>query len=96
MTEQELCREVERLAEEHDVFYHHCRDSRHCSAVKGLPDYILTGRQHTMFVECKSSGKRTRQQRLWKERLEATGMDYELWTPYDLKTGHIQEIMAWL
>lgn len=96
MTEQELTNEVLAIAKENGVLAHHCNNSRYCSGDNGLPDLILVGKSHTMFVELKNWGDLTRAQRLWRDRLKDTGIDYELWTPYELKSGHVEEMMAWL
>lgn len=96
MTEQELTNTVLKMAAEHNVLAHHCNDSRYCSGDNGLPDLILVGSKHTMFVELKNFGELRKNQRLWRERLLATGAEYEIWTPYELKSGRVAEILAWL
>jgi hypothetical protein len=96
MTESDLLKVVLQLAEEHGVLAHHCNDSRRCSGDNGMPDLILIGKRHIIYVELKSWGRLTQAQRLWKNRLEAAGQEHLTWTPYELKTGEIQETLAWL
>ena len=96
MTEAELLMEVMRLAEENNILAHHCGDSRRCSGNNGMPDLLLVGKHHTMYVELKAWNKLSPSQRLWRDRLTATGQEYAVWTPYELKTGEVQETLAWL
>ena len=60
---------------------------------KGFPDLVLV-RDRVIFVELKrESGKPTRDQRVWMEKLEAAGAEVYLWKPSHLRSGEIEETL---
>jgi hypothetical protein len=93
MTESDLLREVLQLAADNDVLAYHVRNSTTATS-RGYPDLTLCGRHHLLFAELKSTfGKLEYHQRIWRNRLQDSGASYELWTPFDLRSGHILETL---
>ena len=91
MTERELQVEVERLAAKLGVLIHHCLDGRRCEGV-GFPDVVACGLKGTIFRELKlEAAELGSQQRMWKWKLLASGADYGIWRPSDLRSGRIEK-----
>jgi hypothetical protein len=95
MNESVFLEKVISLAEENNVLWFHDYDSRRNPP--GFPDLCLVGRRHVLFAELKNFGKLTSAQRIWRDRVTATDPGaWVIWTPYDLKTGEIEETLRWL
>lgn len=95
MSEDELEREVRRLAKRYGVHAVHLPDSRTGIGVAGMPDWILIG-TGVIWRELKSrSGVLEKEQVAWKYRLKAARADWDIWRPLDYDTGRIaQELQA--
>jgi hypothetical protein len=91
MTEDELGAEVATLANDLGIWWHHCRDSRYCQGVAGLPDLLLIGDRGLMFAELKGdNGRSSRQQLRYAARLMQAGAKYQLWTPEQWRAGWVR------
>jgi hypothetical protein len=82
MTETQFQAQVESMLRERGLFWHHCRDARHCSGPVGLPDLIVAGRRGLILPELKSPlGQMSHDQWRWAHAL---GGYHRLWRPGDL------------
>lgn len=89
MNESELERKVQELIRFYGLFGFHARDSRR-SAGPGFPDWVICGKAGLMFRELKSeTGELSPEQRRWRNILQATGHDWSIWRPADLRSGRI-------
>lgn len=68
----------------------HCkRPVRILRNAPGFPDLVLV-KDRVLYRELKvGGGKLTLDQRAWRDRLEASGADWELWTPDDWSYIHL-------
>jgi hypothetical protein len=76
-----------------DVAYHP-HDSRRSAA--GWPDWVLIGPHGALFRELKgSTGRTTAEQTRTLAAMVAAGLDADVWTPEDVRSGRIEaEIRA--
>jgi hypothetical protein len=80
--------QVAELAERHGVWWHHCRDARHCHGKPGLPDLVLVGPGGVAFRELKSELRHMAPaQTEWKWALKAGGADVDIWLPSHFRSG---------
>jgi hypothetical protein len=71
------------------LWWHHEHDSRRSTA--GWVDLVILGLGGAIFAELKVPGDRVRPaQREVAMRLQAADLNYQLWTPADLRSGRIQ------
>ena len=74
------------------VVYYGRRDIQGCH---GFPDLLIMGRNGLLFRECKMPGNTLRpNQELWRNALLATGRDWAVWYPEDLRSGQIETELA--
>ena len=93
MTEDDLLKQVLKLAEKYNVTAFHTYDSRK-STGHGFPDLVMVGHQNVLFVELKSQGaNRSTRQTDWFYRLTGAGAHYSLWRPTDYVSGHIESVL---
>jgi hypothetical protein len=86
MLEKELDAEVKRLCKEMGVRRAHFGDPRR--RAYGWPDLALWGPRGLIFRELKGSQTRcTREQNETGESLIEAGQDWDIWRPYDLRSG---------
>ena len=70
------------------ITWYHPHDSRR--SVSGWPDLALCGRRGLILRELKTAtGRLSRAQRQWGERLTTAGADWAVWRPADLTSGRI-------
>ena len=92
--EEELLREVKRLADDYHLLLFHCRDSRG-SLGSGFPDLVIAGKKGYVFAELKSEyGALTPDQRKWGSALLEGGGVWLVWRPADLVSGAIEKTLA--
>jgi hypothetical protein len=89
--EHDFLAKVYDLCDHCGVKYHHCNDSRKCTASPGLPDLILLGPRAVIFREVKASlNDRVRaEQTEWRWTLKSAGADARVWTSEDLRYGRV-------
>lgn len=91
MTEKELQKQVQELADKHGVIWHHCSNAHLCTGQNGLPDLLLLGRHRLAWAELKTSqGYLKSAQNEYRYRLLAAGQMWFLWTPRDLHFGIVE------
>lgn len=95
MTEAELLTEVTSLCEQRGVWWVHVDTpfhNRKRQNLIGFPDLFLCGTRAAMFAELKKQQGWTssREQTLWKYRLQAARQRWALWQPRDLESGRIE------
>ena len=75
-----------------EMVWHHCRDSRHCNGVRGMPDLVIIGRGKVLWAEVKPyrGAHLTADQTTWKYNLIAAGYSYVVWTPADFRDGTVR------
>ena len=84
----DLCRVL------HIDMRYHPHDSR--DSEFGWPDWVLLGplrdgRRHCLIRELKSdTGRVSAAQRAWVDGLREAGIDADVWTPDDLRSGRIE------
>jgi hypothetical protein len=92
VTEAELDREVRRLIRARGLWGFHPFDSRR--SAPGWPDWTIVGRR-IIYRELKSStGDLTPHQRRVGYLIQATGADWAVWRPTDLRSGRIGRELA--
>jgi hypothetical protein len=89
--EADYLAKVYDLCDHSGIKYHHCNDSRKCTATPGMPDLILVGPRRIIFREIKASlNDRVRaEQSEWLWMLKAAGQDARVWTSEDLLYGRV-------
>lgn len=88
MTEAELAEQIRQYARTLGMLRFHTYDSRRSEA--GFPDEVLVGNRRVLFRELKRQGKNpTPAQQQWITRMEAAGLDVDVWRPEDLLSGRI-------
>lgn len=81
-------RQIIQVAKGLGLLCYHTYDSRRSEP--GFPDLVIVG-SRTIFRELKTmTGRVTKEQKLWLERLNASGQDAKVWRPSDLADGTIQ------
>jgi hypothetical protein len=97
MKESELLSQVLYLAWKYDVLAYHCYDSRVVTEAGFPTTYVLSSRTRTIFVELKiddkSKGYLKPEQREYRDRLQAAGMEWYLWRPEQLEDGTIEQMI---
>jgi hypothetical protein len=95
MIEDELDAEVVKLVKALHLATFHTRDSRRADGA-GFPDRVIVGPGGVLWRELKREWSDLRPaQTTWKYRLIATGQDWGIWRPTDLKSGRIRrELLA--
>jgi len=66
---------------------------------RGFPDLQIWGPRGVILRELKTCKGRYRvspKQTEWKHRLCSSGQDWDIWTPLDLESGHIDDYLRWL
>lgn len=82
LTERQFMDTVTDYARRCSWDYYHTWRSVH--SVKGFPDLVLVRAERLVFAEIKrQSGKPTKEQVYWLERLAATGAETYIWRPSD-------------
>jgi hypothetical protein len=95
MNEHQLLEEILARAAGHDVFAHAIPDSRRVLGMPGFPDVYLVGLYGIQHWELKSEGGQlSREQRLWKYRLQANSAIHRVRRPADLDSGQIDFELA--
>jgi hypothetical protein len=96
LTEAELQTEVFKLCEQYGHMCFHSTDAR-LDHGPGYPDLTIVGQHGVIFAELKQQfAGHSREQTVWRYRLQAAGQDYRLWRPYDLFTGTIEDTLKTL
>lgn len=103
MREDELVRNIIRLAGYHPVLVAHFRPARTEQGWrtpvqgdgKGFPDLVLVGPGGVMFREAKSDrGSLEPDQKTWRDALLGAGANWGLWRPRDWRSGRIADEMS--
>lgn len=93
MTEAELDAEIVKRCKALHLVTFHTRDSRRSDGA-GFPDRVIVGPGGVLWRELKREWSDLRSaQTKWKYQLLASGQDWALWRPSDLKSGRIQREM---
>jgi hypothetical protein len=91
VNEHELQAAVLRLCDRLQLKVLALPDSKRITHGRGWPDLTIAGPREVMFAELKSAGGQlSKEQRVLKYALEATGHYYAVWRPLDLQRGHIE------
>lgn len=90
MSEDDLMKRVQRMCRDLKLLAYHTHDSR--KSAPGYPDWHIVGRDASVFRECKTeTGRTTKEQDEWIDRLRAAGHDVDVWRPRDWLSGRIQK-----
>lgn len=98
MTEEQFFTKVLELCEGRDLWPVPVRPERFANRVgasRGFPDLMIVGPGGVLFRELKTdigmgAGRGLRAaQTLWMYRLQAAGLDWEVWQPRDMASGLI-------
>lgn len=82
MTENELMENIRETCKPLLLVFHP-HDSRRCWG-PGYPDLTIIGVRGAIWRECKDAdGQLDGDQKRWKYRLKAAGLDWGLWRPAD-------------
>jgi hypothetical protein len=102
MSEAELQAEIIERCQGRDLWVVRIAPERIAQRIadnKGFPDLQLIGPRGVLYRELKTcrGGHRLRSaQTAWKHRLQASGQFWDIWTPRELESGHIDACLAWL
>lgn len=89
MSEDDLSEEVRKLAKDLRLFAYHTPDSRRLAP--GFPDWVFISPQGVLWRELKTqSGDLSRSQRQVRDMLIASGHNWAIWRPWDLRSGLIR------
>lgn len=92
MPEKALLEQVREAARVLGLRCYHTHDSRRSEP--GFPDVVLVGRHGVLWRELKThTGRLTRDQQDWIDRLHIAGQDAAVWRPSDLITGRVLDQM---
>ena len=70
---------------------HHCRDARHCSGCRGLPDVIALGPRGLLLAELKGpAGETSAAQDRWLYTAHLAGIQYGIYNPDDWHNGRLK------
>lgn len=94
MNEAELQAQVIEIAHGLGLYVFHSTDPRR-DIGPGFPDLVICGLEGYLFVELKTlSGQLRHNQVQWKRRLEYVNAPYVLWTPRELISGEIRNVLV--
>lgn len=95
MTEDAYLSEVYRIADDADVFVHHCNDPRRCHGT-GFLDLVLIGSRGVIWREVKAGygHSTTPSQTSILYRLRGSGHDARVWKTADLLGGIVADEIA--
>lgn len=93
MGERQLQHDVEKLASDLGLLWHHCPHPVRCRGRRGFPDLIIAGPGGLVAAELKGfGGVRSPGQVTWGYTLQAGGVSYQLWRgPLDWASGRIED-----
>lgn len=90
----QLVAEIQRRADQRGLLSHYCKASTHCRGSRGLPDLIIAGVHHSIFVEVKTGGDNpSTDQTTWIHTLRAGGQDVLLIREADLEDGSMDDVL---
>lgn len=94
MNEAELQATVIDWAHELGLYVFHSTDPRR-DIGPGFPDLVICGLEGHLFVELKTqSGQLRHNQTQWRNRLVYSKAPYVVWTPRELYSGVIWEVLV--
>lgn len=102
MSEDELLDEILARCEGRDLWVVRValeRINQRIADNNGFPDLAIFGPAGVIYRELKTCKGRYRMrpaQTTWKYRLKSSHQNWDVWTPLDLESGHIDEYLHWL
>lgn len=83
---------LKRKAKEHGFLCFKCVTP----GIKGIPDRMLIGKGHTVFIECKSAvGKLSASQKLRIKEMQAAGADVRVYPTREDVDAFFEETTHW-